>query len=515
MVGTSEDHPSCFGHLAYGVGQVINDATRRLLSSTGLVFLMKVVRMSAPNAGWIILYTRLIGALILRPVVGYLCDRVHIPVLSHVLGKRKSWHLVGIIVTVIFVPLLYATCFACGSEPSQWKMMLYYCTMATFVITATMYLTGIFCYLVVLAVLGQDNHNQITPESAMDFTMIAIILAWVGLVFASVFLVGTKEPEELAFLRSPEPTHADNSTCAGVFEMNISPNRPTSNSQGRNTHNSKLPEACRQGHGTIDLITLTEKKTLTAITKAMPSWSARHQFKAMVTNVQNLEPKRTGKSFAFHSLDPESGSQTQRHKKVREWLKDPHLYKIAFLYTSTKVLQDISYYYLPLFLIETITFEKESIAYLPLGVLLSATLSTGLTKKLVDKIGSKVSFVLACLVVIGAAALFYVTPQFFSWLIYPAAVLLGFGFSAMFVNAFNFANELIGANKNTSGFVFSFLGTIASLTGGIVVILIQIFYPEESVVSEDCKECGIYVCHVLSLVPGSLAVLSLLVVLLF
>ena len=59
----------------------------------------------------------------------------------------------------------------------------------------------------------------------------------------------------------------------------------------------------------------------------------------------------------------------------------------------------------------------------------------------------QVSFVLACLVVIGAAALFYVTPQFFSWLIYPAAVLLGFGFSAMFVNAFNFANELIGANK--------------------------------------------------------------------
>lgn len=59
----------------------------------------------------------------------------------------------------------------------------------------------------------------------------------------------------------------------------------------------------------------------------------------------------------------------------------------------------------------------------------------------------QVSFVLACLVVIGAAALFYITPQFFSWLIYPAAVLLGFGFSAMFVNAFNFANELIGANK--------------------------------------------------------------------
>lgn len=38
-------------------------------------------------------------------------------------------------------------------------------------------------------------------------------------------------------------------------------------------------------------------------------------------------------------------------------------FQVAFLYTSTKVLQDISYYYLPLFLIETITFEKVLIYY--------------------------------------------------------------------------------------------------------------------------------------------------------
>lgn len=110
-------------------------------------------------------------------------------------------------------------------------------------------------------------------------------------------------------------------------------NGPTSNSLGRNTHNSNLPEACRQGRGTIDLITRTEKKTLTAITTGIPSWSARHQLKAMATNVQNLEPKKIGKPFAFYSLDPESASQTQQHKKVREWLKDPHLYKVAGIFS--------------------------------------------------------------------------------------------------------------------------------------------------------------------------------------
>lgn len=49
----------------------------------------------------------------------------------------------------------------------------------------------------------------------------------------------------------------------------------------------------------------------------------------------------------------------------------------------------------------------------------------------------------------------------------------------------------------------------------IMMAVIAFFLFIFSVVSEDCKECGIYVCHVLSLVPGSLAVLSLLVVLLF
>ena len=46
-------------------------------------------------------------------------DRVYIPVLSHKLGKRKSWHLVGNVLTVVFVPLFYSTCLVCSSEPSD------------------------------------------------------------------------------------------------------------------------------------------------------------------------------------------------------------------------------------------------------------------------------------------------------------------------------------------------------------------------------------------------------------
>lgn len=44
------------------------------------------------------------------------------------------------------------------------------------------------------------------------------------------------------------------------------------------------------------------------------------------------------------------------------------------------------------------------------------------------------------------------------------------------------------------------------------LIYLLLFLPSKS---EDCEECGDYIRHVLSLVPGSLAAVSLLIVLVF
>ena len=133
MPKSARNRTSYFQQIACGVGHVMNDFTRRWLNSFRLIFLMKVVSLSATNAGWLVLYNRFVGALVFRPIVGYVCDRVYIPVLSHKLGKRKSWHLVGSVLTVVFVPLFYSTCLVCSSEPSEWQLLVYYCTITTFV----------------------------------------------------------------------------------------------------------------------------------------------------------------------------------------------------------------------------------------------------------------------------------------------------------------------------------------------------------------------------------------------
>ena len=112
---------------SFVVGHVINDVTRLLLMSFRLVFLMKVIRMSASNAGWIELFSRVIIAVIsFRPMAGYLCDKVSIPLLSRRHGKKKSWHLIGTVLQVVSMPLLFSNCFVCSSEPSQWELIAYY-----------------------------------------------------------------------------------------------------------------------------------------------------------------------------------------------------------------------------------------------------------------------------------------------------------------------------------------------------------------------------------------------------
>ena len=163
---------------------MMNDFTRMVLSSFRLIFLMKVVSVSAANAGWLIFYTRFVGALVFRPIVGYMCDRVYIPVLSQKLGKRKSWHLVGSVLTVVFVPLFYSTCFVCSSEPSEWQLMVYYCIITTFVMFSVSCIE--IAHLSLISVAAKDQ-SEAVKLNALRFADISF---WLYLkLFPYVFLV--------------------------------------------------------------------------------------------------------------------------------------------------------------------------------------------------------------------------------------------------------------------------------------------------------------------------------------
>ena len=149
-----------------GVGHVINDVTRRLLQSFRMIFLMRVVGISATYAGLFTLYGFFAGALLFAPMAGFLCDKVKIPVLSRRLGKKKSWHLFGTIAATIGVPLLFSQCLVCGSGTSEWVVLLYYFSIAT-VISFSINFVDI-SHLSIILVLAKDQ-SEAAKLTALRF----------------------------------------------------------------------------------------------------------------------------------------------------------------------------------------------------------------------------------------------------------------------------------------------------------------------------------------------------------
>lgn len=111
--------------ISCAVGNVFNDLYTQLLFSFKIVFFMKVLELSASQAGLIVLIEQVSDAL-MSPVTGYLGDNVNIPLLSNKIGRRKSWHLVATILMAISIPLLFNECFLCDGRNQSWLSLVYF-----------------------------------------------------------------------------------------------------------------------------------------------------------------------------------------------------------------------------------------------------------------------------------------------------------------------------------------------------------------------------------------------------
>ncbi|XP_074614274.1 uncharacterized protein LOC141874025 isoform X2 [Acropora palmata] len=171
---------------------------------------------------------------------------------------------------------------------------------------------------------------------------------------------------------------------------------------------------------------------------------------------------------------------------------------VSHTYTCQWVLEMLAFSYLPLLLIYRLRLSQESIAYLPLIMSISASVSSILSRKVVQKIGNKLCFIFAAILVSSSGVItYFMEAESSKTMIYPAVTLLGFGFSLMLVNSLSFATDLIGDNTKTSGFVFAFMSLVASVICGCLVVIIQELFPEQR--GTDCEECGDYMRLVFSL----------------
>ena len=111
--------------LSCAVGNVFNDTYTQLLFSFEILFFMKVLELSASQAGMIVLVGELSDAA-MSLISGYLGDNVNVPVLSSKIGRRKSWHLLATFLMAICVPLLFNKCFLCDGRDQSWLPLVYF-----------------------------------------------------------------------------------------------------------------------------------------------------------------------------------------------------------------------------------------------------------------------------------------------------------------------------------------------------------------------------------------------------
>ena len=111
--------------LSFGVGILLNEVWRQMSLSFGLVFYTKVIGLSSGQAG-IILAVGMVAGLMSTIMFGYLCDKVDVPFLSRMMGRKKTWYLFTTIFLGPFMILAFSRCYPCTDSSSMWVAFAYF-----------------------------------------------------------------------------------------------------------------------------------------------------------------------------------------------------------------------------------------------------------------------------------------------------------------------------------------------------------------------------------------------------
>ena len=144
----NEELMSAFERLCYGVGHVLNDLCASMWFSHLLVFYQKVVQVSTTEAGLMLLIGQIVDG-IATPIIGIESDRVN----KYKYGRRKVWHLGGVIAVALTFPFIFNLCIGC-ENPSHWSLFVYY-------------IPFIFIFQVGWAAV-QISHLSLIPELAAN-----------------------------------------------------------------------------------------------------------------------------------------------------------------------------------------------------------------------------------------------------------------------------------------------------------------------------------------------------------
>ncbi|XP_025206506.1 major facilitator superfamily domain-containing protein 12-like [Melanaphis sacchari] len=194
--------------------------------------------------------------------------------------------------------------------------------------------------------------------------------------------------------------------------------------------------------------------------------------------------------------------------KILKFCTNVHLYQVAIVFTTCKLLINIALIYIPLFINESAIDESGTIASVPLMAYMSS-LITSIGVEYVKPCfkSDKVIFTIGSVISIFGSLLVFFNPN--NELTYRylclAAVCFGSGSAITSVLSLSVTANLIGNNTDCGAFIYSSVTFSDKLINGLVIIGIEFMK------CTDLEKCSHYYRDVLAFSSGSLALIGLLV----
>ncbi|XP_067134435.1 major facilitator superfamily domain-containing protein 12-like [Centruroides vittatus] len=196
------------------------------------------------------------------------------------------------------------------------------------------------------------------------------------------------------------------------------------------------------------------------------------------------------------------------HLTWRDWLKEIQFYKIGLLYMSTRLYNNLSQAYIPLYLQDSLQLPRESIAIIPLVVYVSGFVSSFFMKYLSSKIGKKTTYFVGCiLALIACVWLYFGEGDDFRYReIFGVSSLIGIAGCTMLILSLSITSDMIGVNTSSGAFVFGAMSFLDKLANGIAVVTIQNLQP----CMTCCSSCKWYYKYILIYVCGGSVISALI-----
>lgn len=420
----------------YGVGHILNDLCASMWFTYLLVYLHKIVEFSNVAAGTLLLIGQVADALA-TPFVGVESDKTG----DCKYGRRKTWHLVGVLCVACSFPFVFNLCIHCENA-SDWAVFIYYVPFV--VIFQFGWASTQISHLSLIPELTEEESEKVTLNAiryacTVSSNIFVFLVTWV--------LISTKG-------RGSDKLSPSDST-AFMYDVFIV-----------------------VGTGLIFMV---------------------------IFHGGLKEPPRS----CTYAL-AKKGSKRSASNWIN-WFKEVQFYQVATLYMCTRLIVNITQVYIPMYALETLSLNKDTIAKIPLVVYVSGFLSTFLSKPLNKCYGRKGTFFLGLILIAGTSIWMWFLGKHQLMATYGAAVLLGVGGSTLLVTVLTMLADLIGENVETGAFVYGAMSFTDKLSNGIAVQLIQIFHPCNSKGQVCCPLCDLYYREVMVFVTGGATIISLLV----